>query len=115
MKDELYCDCEKKEEILKGEFNLMEQENEGENVNNFDELKWANHLFESMYYLWFAVFIVKLKQNFYTEYYVKFIDYAIFLITSLRKKNHHVSEIMYRCIIESCGYYGKDDKVIQLV
>ncbi|KAL4510582.1 hypothetical protein ABPG72_004736 [Tetrahymena utriculariae] len=115
LKPDLFTKCQKLEEVIKAEFNLMEIEQQQEDISQFDEYRWAKYLYEQIYYIWFQIFILKLKQDFFSPYYTKLTDYAIFLLGQLRKKNHALTEIMYRFVIEACGYYGKDDKVIELV
>ena len=69
-------------------------------------------MMECIYYLWFLILNIKLKRDYYNDYYENLTEIAFFHIEELRKKGFHPTEIMYRNVIEMLGYYGKADKVL---
>lgn len=79
-----------------------------------EDSKWAKFLLETMYTLWFLVFNIKLKTEF-KDYYSKVTEYANILFENIRIKGITPNEIVYRSLIEACGYCGMNDRALEIV
>lgn len=82
LKSELYCESANASEdegfFKDTEMNmLMELEAVSKDVSLLDEFAWAKHVYEQMYYIWFWVFNIRVKQEFFKESHARLVEYAI--------------------------------------
>jgi hypothetical protein len=66
---------------------------------------WAKYLLTSIYDLWFYVFNLKMKQDFYSPVYETLTDYAICFLKELIYGSVILKEYTFRFVIEACGFY----------
>ena len=78
-----------------------------------DDLKWAKFLLENIYFMWFLVFNIKLKQNL-DDYYPKITEYACFILDDMVLKGLNPNDSIYKHLIEACGYCGMTDRALEL-
>jgi hypothetical protein len=50
-----------------------------------------------------------------TEQFASLTNYAIFLIQDMKHKGLAVSELIFRYVLEACGYFQMDDKALFIV
>lgn len=49
------------------------------------------------------------------ENFARLTNYAIFLIEDMKNKNLTISELIFRYVLEACGYFRMDEKALFLV
>ncbi len=79
-----------------------------------DEYKWARHLLEMMYTLWFMIFNIKLKTDF-KDYYCKITEFALILFDKLSEKGIKPNESIFQNLIEACSFCGMNDRALEIV
>ena len=86
------------------------------NLKKLKDYRWAQFILQSIYEMFFRVFLIKLKMELYKDYYAVLTNCAVYLLEDLkRKKEVDPSENSFCYVIEACGYYGKTDKVLAIV
>ncbi|CAD8110978.1 unnamed protein product [Paramecium primaurelia] len=103
MKDDQTDDQEINQEILQ------------EEIPQLDQQKWPRYMLETMYKIWFLIFIVNVRNNQDNKIFQQMTEVAILVLEYMREKHLNLTEKLFRYVLESCGYFQMDSKALYLV
>ncbi|CAD8206597.1 unnamed protein product [Paramecium pentaurelia] len=103
MKYDLTDEQEIKQEILQ------------ETIPQLDQKKWSKYMLETIYKIWFLIFIVYVRNNQENNIYQYMTELAILVLEYMQDKHLNLSEKLFRYVLESCGYFQMDQKALYLV
>ncbi|CAD8118231.1 unnamed protein product [Paramecium sonneborni] len=103
MKNDLVEEQEINQEILQ------------ETIPQLDQQKWPKYILETIYKIWFLIFIVNVRNNQDNKIFKKMTELAILVLEYMRLKHLNLNEKLFRYVLESCGYFQMDTKALYLV
>ena len=75
-----------------------------------DNKHWAKLLVQSVYTVWFLILDMKIKNDF-DDCFRGLINYAISKLYELNELKIRPNEIIYRCLVEICGFYEANESL----